>query len=284
VGKAGLGKSGRVIEKLQHQNDELRRDLNYEKARRREAEDAQNSAKSNLDSLRGMNESLVQQQKNDASVLNRRDRMIEDLKAELETEKRRRLEAEKGLKVVQGESESEIASLKTVAREEGERARKNEAQYEMLSRSWKDLHAGLETQIKTARTDLRRLHDLRSGDIETLKQLNKLVAQRDASVNRMDTTVKTLETTFKMYREEKESAAEAMGEKARGNEEENERLQREVKDVIGEMRRVMAVHNAFEETKSMKEAKEAKVLSDRRQGPAKLSEKERREKAASTPA
>ncbi|GAB7357063.1 hypothetical protein MBLNU459_g7880t1 [Dothideomycetes sp. NU459] len=83
LGSTSLGKSGRVIEKLMAENDRLRREMKAEIAKREELQRTAQTQKPRLESLQAENSRLSNIKAMDDSVIKRRDRKIEELKAEL---------------------------------------------------------------------------------------------------------------------------------------------------------------------------------------------------------
>ena len=82
--KVALGTSSRAIERVMAENDRLKRDLNAEIAHRQELEQSEEVSKGLIEKLRAENSNLVHTQETFDFSLKRKDRIITDLRAELE--------------------------------------------------------------------------------------------------------------------------------------------------------------------------------------------------------
>ncbi|KAH0564789.1 hypothetical protein GP486_001818 [Trichoglossum hirsutum] len=236
VGRATTGKSGRVIEKLMAENDRLRRELKLETLRREEEQKRGEMARGKMESLQNLNDHLVHQTNVDKASLARRERKIEDLKADIEAERKRRLEAESGLKQVQRESDAMIQDLKSNLVSESEKARKNSSQYDVLASSWKQLDDGYRRKTEVFRKELRQLKEGKDEDRAKLARLEIIVEQQRQEVEKLRVTKERMEKQYGDYIEEAETSTRDMREKAQRNERESEEVLEETKKVLGELR------------------------------------------------
>ena len=81
------GKSGRVIERLMTENDKLKRDLNAQMIKCQELEKNLQTYRPQIEALRQENDNLSHARGVDSSLISRRDRKIEELRAELVAER-----------------------------------------------------------------------------------------------------------------------------------------------------------------------------------------------------
>jgi chromosome segregation ATPase len=236
VGRATTGKSGRVIEKLMAENDRLRRELKLETLRREEEQKRGEMARGKMESLQNLNDNLIHQTNVDKASLARRERKIEDLKADIETERKRRVEAESGLKQVQRESDATIQELKSNLVSESEKARKSSSQYDVLASSWKQLDDGYRRKTDAFRKELQQLKEEKNEDRAKLARLEIIVEQQRQEVEKMRLVKERMERQYEDYIEEAETSTRDMKEKAGKNERENEKALEETKKVLGELR------------------------------------------------
>ncbi|KAI9782100.1 MAG: hypothetical protein M1839_005446 [Geoglossum umbratile] len=236
VGRATTGKSGRVIERLMAENDRLRRELKLETLRREEEQKRGEMARGKMESLQSINDNLVHQANVDKASLARRERKIEDLKADIESERKRRVEAESGLKQIQRESDATIQELKSNLVSETEKARKNSSQYDVLASSWKQLDDGYRRKAGAFREELRQLKVEKDEDRAKLARLEIVVEQQRQEVEKMRVTKERIEKQYEHYIGEAEVSTRDMREKAIRNERENEEALEETKRVLGELR------------------------------------------------
>ncbi|KAH0545050.1 hypothetical protein FGG08_000821 [Glutinoglossum americanum] len=236
VGRATTGKSGRVIEKLMAENDRLRRELKLETLRREEEQKRGEMARGKMESLRDINDNLIHQTNVDKASLARRERKIEDLKADIESERKMRVEAESGLKQVQRESDVTIQELKSNLVSESEKARRNASQYDVLASSWKQLDDGYRRKTEAFRGELRQLKAEKDEDRAKLARLEIIVEQQRHEVEKMRVMKERIEKQYEDYIEEAEMSTRDMREKAKRNEKDNEEALEEAKKVLGELK------------------------------------------------
>jgi hypothetical protein len=236
VGRATTGKSGRVIERLMAENDRLRRELKLETLRREEEQKRGEMARGKMESLQNINDNLVHQANIDKSSLARRERKIEDLKADIEYERKRRMEAESGLRQIQKESDATIQELKSSLVIETEKARKSSSQYDVLSSSWKQLDDGYRRKTDAFRGELRQLKAEKDDDRAKLARLEIIVEQQRQEVEKMRIIKERIERQYEDYIEEAEISTRDMKDKAIRNEKAHEEALEETKRVLGELR------------------------------------------------
>ncbi|KAG9887124.1 hypothetical protein KCU94_g16847, partial [Aureobasidium melanogenum] len=172
LGNANLGKSGRVIEKLMAENDRLKREIKAEAAKREELQRTANAQKPRLEALQAENARLSHCKAVDESVIKRRDRKIEDLKAELDIERQKREslehrveEAERKMGEYQEHSNKEVQQ----AVEEAKHATTHAS---ILETSHRQLSSEYRQRIAAANKQLRELSDDREEDRKRLIKLD----------------------------------------------------------------------------------------------------------------
>lgn len=133
VGPATLnGKTGRVVERLQKEKDDLRRDRNAQREMREEMERREGVHLSSIDSLRTQNENLQRAADNDAMVIERSMQKIDELKALVAKEERRRIQAEEKAGRATFEKEQAIEKAAKEVQEASERAKREEVNASIL--------------------------------------------------------------------------------------------------------------------------------------------------------
>jgi chromosome segregation ATPase len=169
------GKSGRVIEKLMAENDRLRRELKVETTAREEERKAKEAIRQSRDSLQSTNDNLILQNNIDKSSLQRKDRKIEELKADLDFEKEQRLELDERTRIQGKEADVQVQELKNA-----------------LSRANEERKLAV-NQYETCREGFRRLDDSYRQRVERIKsQLDVVQAERErdhAFLQRLEVTV-----------------------------------------------------------------------------------------------
>lgn len=169
------GKSGRVIEKLMAENDRLRRELKVETTAREEERKAKEAIRQARDSLQSTNDNLILQNNIDKSSLQRKERKLEELRADLDFEKEQRLELNERARIQGKELDTQVQELKNA-----------------LSRAREEQKLAV-NQYDTCREGFRRLDDKYRQRVERIKaQVDavQLERQKDhAFLQRLEVTI-----------------------------------------------------------------------------------------------
>ncbi|KAG9654527.1 hypothetical protein KCU64_g7148, partial [Aureobasidium melanogenum] len=205
LGNANLGKSGRVIEKLMAENDRLKREIKAEAAKREELQRTANAQKPRLEALQAENARLSHCKAVDESVIKRRDRKIEDLKAELDVERQKReslehrvQEAERKMGEYQEHSNKEVQQ----AVEEAKHATTHAS---ILETSHRQLSSEYRQRIAAANKQLRELSDDREEDRKRLIKLDVVNHQMRQESEKARKLYNELVVASDKYKTEKDS-------------------------------------------------------------------------------
>ncbi|KAG9692224.1 hypothetical protein KCU95_g10607, partial [Aureobasidium melanogenum] len=205
LGNANLGKSGRVIEKLMAENDRLKREIKAEAAKREELQRTANAQKPRLEALQAENARLSHCKAVDESVIKRRDRKIEDLKAELDVERQKReslehrvQEAERKMGEYQEHSNKEVQQ----AVEEAKHATTHAS---ILETSHRQLSSEYRQRIAAANKQLRELSDDREEDRKRLIKLDVVNHQMRQESEKARKLYSELVVASDKYKTEKDS-------------------------------------------------------------------------------
>lgn len=248
VGHATTGKSGRVIERLMGENDHLRRDLNLKNLRYEEEAKRSEMARSKLENVQATNDNLVAIHEVDKAALARRERKIEELKADLEVERLRREMAEQETKETSKERDEVVARCRIELVEEKETAKKHRTQYEVLSSSWKTLREGYRRQLDRLKADIKVLTQRRLEDRTKLERLEVVMEQTRRESEKMSKAKHGMSKILEDYKAETEEGIKGIRERAARNEEASQSTLEEVDKVVGEMKYVINL------TRDLKEA------------------------------
>ncbi|MCJ1351855.1 MAG: hypothetical protein MMC33_001839 [Icmadophila ericetorum] len=241
VGRATTGKSGRVIERLMADNDRFQRELKLATARLEEEIKRSELARTALDSLRATNENLKAMHDADKVALGRRERKIEDLKTDLEAERKRREMAEREARDVAREKDEVVDSCRKEVLQEKETSKRSTSQYEILSNSWKSLDEGYRRQTQRLKTDIKALREDRAKDQQRIAQLDIVTGQLHQESEKTRKLKDKMAREFEAYKQLKEEDMWNIKERAQRNESANEEALKEVTKVLGEMKWVMNV-------------------------------------------
>lgn len=235
------GKSGRVIEKLMAENDRLKRDLKTQTTAREEERKEKEAIRSSRDSLQSTNENLIHQTNVDKASLARKDRKIEELKAEKDRESARRMEADSSLHELVRQSDVKVQELMTTLSHETSERKKAGNQYEVLLQSWKHLDEGYRTRVDRLRAELDALQAERERDHQLLKRLEVTIEQQRQEVDKLRVAKNRIAEKYEKTMTDAESGISEIREKAEATEKDTDETLADAKETLGRLRHVMAV-------------------------------------------
>jgi len=242
VGKAAAGgKSGRVIERLMNDNDRLQREKKLAVVRLEEETKRGESARSALDSLQVSNEVLTSLHETDASILLKRDRRIQELKGDLESERLRRNLAETEVRETRLERDDTIEKLRREATDEREQSRRATTQYDILSKSWKSLESRYLKQAELLKADLSNVRLDIDSDKRKLAQLEVITEQLRQEAEKSRRAKQKLQSDVQDYKLLQEAGMRQIRNHAHQNDAANDRAQQEMQVLLGEMKYVLNV-------------------------------------------
>ena len=241
IGRAATGKSGRVIEKLMGENDRLQREKKLAIVKLEEEVKRGESARLALEGLQVSNETLASIHESDKTQIIKKDRKIELLRGDLQSEKLRREKAEKETRESRREREEVVEELRRVAAEDREEARRYTAQYEILASSWRTLEDRYERQTQKLETDLNDLRAEVDGDKWKMTDLEIVIEQLTHELAKVAQVKDKLLTGFQAYKMEQDSGLHEIQKKAERNNSANEELHEQMSDVLGQMKHVVNV-------------------------------------------
>ncbi|KAI9709353.1 MAG: hypothetical protein M1820_003473 [Bogoriella megaspora] len=241
VGRATTGKSGRVIERLMAENDRLRRELRAELSRREELQRTVETNRPMMETLRAENQNLVAMRAADEGVLARRERKIEQLKGDLESERDRREGAERRANdMVRLKEEVETKTEREVG-EANDKARYAMVQVEILQQSLKQLRVEYQQRAETLAKGIQEVTAQREDDLGKMARLDIVVEQMRQEVERANKTNDALKKFAEQQKSEFEKKIQEVANDAEQKDEEAKRLRDEMAEVIGKMKWVMNV-------------------------------------------
>lgn len=241
VGRANLGKSGRVIERLMAENDMLKRDLNLERLRAEESKQAVKMAEGRMEALSGEYEGRLHDAAITKTLLKRRERQLAELKAQIEGEKARANEAverERGWKEAM---EQAAAESKIKVEEAQTYAALMEGRNKTMANHWKEQGAEVSKTVGKLGKEIESLVLERRGDDERMNMLQGLC---DQQAEQLDVLVKQkaeVAAHFEAYKREQEDALRAIKDRAAEQERANEAALEETQRVLGELKWALGV-------------------------------------------
>lgn len=219
----------------------LKRELKVETTAREEERKAKEAIKSARDSLQSTNENLIHQTNVDKASLARKDRKIDELKAEKDAERARRLESDASLNEHVRQSNEQVHDLKASLGHEISERKRAVNQYEVLLQSWKHLDEGYKSSVDRLKGEVESLHLERQKDHELLKRLEVTIEQQQQELEKLRLAKNKMSDKYKKVIVEAETEIEDIRGMARVAEKETDETLSEAKQALGQLRHVLAV-------------------------------------------
>ncbi|KAL9128808.1 MAG: hypothetical protein Q9217_002589 [Psora testacea] len=242
VGRATTGgKSGRVIERLMNDNDTLLREKRLAIAKLEEEIKRGETARVALESLQVSNDNLISMHESDTTLLAKRDRRIQQLRDDLEAERRRRERAERETRETRKERDDTIDRLRRESAEEKEQCLRATSQYDMLSKSWNSLEGRYSKQTDNLKKDLQGLRTAIDEDRQKLGQMEIIMEQMAKEAERTKRAKEKLSSDFEAYKSEQEAGIRGIRESAEHNDAANDQAQQQMDTVLGQLKWVVNI-------------------------------------------
>ena len=171
----------------------------------------------------------------------RKDRQIADLRADLASEKSRRIIAENSARETSRERDEVVEMCKREVIQEKEIARRATSQYEMLSTSWKNLDIGHRKQLQGIKGDVKTLNDDVTEDKQKLAKLEVVLEQMRQEAAKTRRAKDKIAEEFEAYKKEHEAGIRGIKEQAERNDIANAEALREMNETMGQMRWAISV-------------------------------------------
>ena len=248
VGRATTGKSGRVIERIQAENDRLRRELKMEVLNREEEQKRSESARSQLHMLQSANENLAQMREMEKTSLARKERKVDELRSEVESERTRRVQAESQLKEAMQRHDAVEGRYQARLRVEIEQAKRAVTQYDVLSASWRQMDDDYRRKTEKLRGDVTRLRLESTEDRRKLHKLEVVIEQQKQEVEKMRAAGEGFVATFEAFKRDAEDGTRALRERAQQNEKANDEAMEEALRLLEQLKHFVHLGRCIQPT------------------------------------
>ena len=236
IGKAGLGKTGRVINKLVSDNDALKRDLQLERLRAEESKQTARLLEDKMDRLVSEYEGRLLEANVTKTLLARKERQVENLQSILDRERKRAIDAGEREMIWKDEMERIRAESKVQVEESTNYATMMEGRYNAISSHWRDQGEEVQRAMARMRTEIAGLLEERKRDDERIETLRDLCDQQDGNIRSLRRQKEEIASQFTAYRTEQENALKDIKANAASREEEQVKLLSETKDALDKLR------------------------------------------------
>ncbi|KAH0499195.1 hypothetical protein TgHK011_006401 [Trichoderma gracile] len=241
IGKAGLGKTGRVINKLVSDNEALKREIKIEKLRAEEAKQAAKLVEDKMERMINDYESRLLEANVTKTLLARKERQVETLLATVDTEKKKTVAAQELERNWRDEMEKVKRDAKTQVDDATSYAQLMEGRYNAISSHWRDQGDEVNKAISTIKTEINTIVDERKSDDDKIQTLRDLCEQQDSNIQKLRREKEDIARLFEEYKKAQEDNLRDIKENARKTEEEQQRILEESRETLNKLRWALKV-------------------------------------------
>ncbi|ESZ90376.1 hypothetical protein SBOR_9233 [Sclerotinia borealis F-4128] len=243
IGKANLGKSGRVIERLTKENDMLKRDVKIERLRAEEALDQARLAESRYAQENEEWERKLRDAAMNSTVLKRRERQLADAKEKADAERHKAEKATESELFWKTEMEKLEKECTAKVEEALSRAELYEGRNNIMTNHWKDQEKQANQKVAKLQKEITIIVKERSADDEKINMLKRLAEQQADQLKTLQEEKDAVDLKYEDYKTEKEESLVAIKENAKKQEKASEEILAEAQKVLGELKWALNVKN-----------------------------------------
>lgn len=236
VGKAGLGKTGRVMNRLISENEALKRDLQIEKLN---SEESRREAKLLQDKMERMvadYEGRLLESNVTKTLLARKERQVESLQSAVDLEKKRTTDAQGKEKTWREEMEKTRVESTRKVEEATTQAALFEGRYNAISSHWRDQGDEVKRAMSKMGKEIADLLDARKKDDEKITTLRDLCDQQDANIKDLLQQKEAIWRHFDAYKKQQEDMLRNIKSNATETEAQQEQMLAEAKEVVDKLK------------------------------------------------
>ncbi|KAM3074829.1 mother-specific HO expression [Clarireedia jacksonii] len=243
IGKANLGKSGRVIERLTKENDMLKRDVKIERLRAEDAIEQARLAEGKVSQANEEWERRLRDATMNSSLLKRKERQVTDLKEKVDSEKQRADKAIENERFWKAEMQRVERECKEKVEEAQIRADLFEGRNNAMASHWKDQGADVDRTVAKLGKEIEAIVKERRADDEKISMLQQLCEQQAEQLRGLQKEKDDIASCFENYKREQEESLASIKDMARKQEKANEETLTETQNVLGELKWALNVKN-----------------------------------------
>jgi chromosome segregation ATPase len=229
------------------ENDKLKREINEQRIKCQELEKSLQTYKPQIEALRQENDNLSHARDVDSGLISRRDRKIEELKAELAGEKQRREKAEMLARQREREKEDLEEHNKREMQQMMESTKHATVHAEIMEKTHRQLSAEYRARAQASRMDLEQLMDGREHDRQKLARLDVVSEQMRQESERSRKLNAEIAEKWEALRTMNDEILKGMEDETERENDKTRKLSMEMDRVVNEMRWVMGVKKNVKE-------------------------------------
>ena len=246
VGKAGLGKTGRVINRLVSDNDALKRDLKIERLKADEARQAARLLEDKMDRMVSDYESRLLEASVTKTLLARKERQVESLQAVVELEKKRTADAQDRERTWREEIDGLRKETKRHVEDASTHAQLMEGRYNAISSHWRSQGDLVNKTAADLRDEITELVAQRKGDDHKIGMLRELCEQQDSNIKALWEQKEAIGQQFTAYKAEQEKHLADIKTNAARREAEQEATLAEARQVLDKLKWALNVKKTID--------------------------------------
>lgn len=244
--KAGLGKTGRVMNRLISENEALKRDLQIEKLNSEESKREAKLLQDKMERMIADYESRLLEASVTKTLLSRKERQVESLQAAVDLEKKRTTDAQSKERTWRDEMEKIRDESTRKVEESTTHATLMEGRYNAISSHWRDQGEEVKRAMTKMGKEIAELLDARRKDDEKITTLRDLCDQQDGNIKELLQQKETLWRQFDQYKKEQESALFHIKSSATEREAQQQKMLSEAKEVVDKLKWALNVKSKIE--------------------------------------
>ncbi|OIW35512.1 hypothetical protein CONLIGDRAFT_565977 [Coniochaeta ligniaria NRRL 30616] len=241
IGKAGLGKTGRVINKLVSDNEALKRDIKIERLRADEAKQTARLLEDRMDRMSSDYEGRLLEANVTKTLLARKERQVESLQAAVELERHKASSALERERMWKDEMEKVRAEAKQQVEGASNYAALMEGRYNAISSHWREQGEEVKKAMGAMKGEVDQLLEERKRDDEKISTLREVCDQQDGNIRELTRQKEEIAAKFEAYKAEQEKALREIKARARRREEEQEAVIGESREVLDKLKWALGV-------------------------------------------
>lgn len=245
VGKAGLGKTGRVINRLVSDNEALKRDIKIEQLKAEESRQTARLLEDKLERTISDYESRLLEANVTKTLLARKERQVESLQATVELERSRAVAAGDRERVWKEALDEVKAKAKREVEEANNYAMLMEGRYNAISSHWKDQGTEVKQLIAKMSGEIAKLVQERRRDDEKIITLNSICDQQDQNIRKITGEKEAIERQHEAYKAEQERALKDIKTNGKRREEEQEAMLEDCRETLNKLKWALNVKNTI---------------------------------------
>lgn len=243
VGKAGLGKTGRVMNRLISENEALKRDLQIEKLNSEESRREAKLLEDKMERMIADYESRLLETNVTKTLLARKERQVESLHAAVDLEKKRTTDAQGKERIWREEMEKTRAESTIKVEEATNHSALMEGRYNAISSHWKDQGDEVKRAMNKMGKEIADLLEARKKDDEKITTLRDLCDQQDGNIKDLLRQKEALWKQFESYKKEQEDLLRDIKTNATERETQQVQMLTEAKEVVDKLKWALNVKN-----------------------------------------